>query len=190
MTPTTGCATVFIAGFLALASSLEAQRSRPIGFAIGGGLLVADNGVYNTLASRGPTAFLRLGGAHIGVPVIFEIAIHHVPHNDVIVAAQCPSPPAACGSSNNTTALTIAAAVQGAAHVSPGTWLFQFGPSAHWMVERNAGTDAVVLGLRGGLGFRVGPHATGLLLSADYFRLFRGGIAPQWFFPITLGWQF
>jgi hypothetical protein len=190
MTLKTVFATVSIAGFLAWASPLTAQRSRPIGFAIGGGLLVADNGVSNTLASRGLTAFFRLGGAHIGVPVIFDVAIQHVPHNNDIVTAPCPSPPPACASSDITTALTIAPAVQGTAHVSPGTWLFEFGPSAHWLVERNAGTDAVVLGLRGGLGFRVGPHATGLLLSADYFRLFRGGIAPQWFLPITLGWQF
>lgn len=182
-------ATVSIAGLLALAGPIEAQRSRPIDFAIGGGPLVADNGVSNTLASRGVTAFLRLSGAHFG-PVIFDVAIQHVPHNNDIVTGPCPAPPAACGSSDVTTALTLAPAVQGAARVSPGTWLFEFGPSVHWLVERDAGSEAVVFGLRGGLGFRVGPHASGLLLSVDYFRLFRSGTPPQWFLPFTLGWQF
>ena len=187
MTAESRFATVSIAGFLALAGPLEAQRSRPIDFAMGGGLLVADNGVSNTLASRGVTAFLRLGGAHFGAPVIFDVALQHVPRYNSIV---CPPGPVACGSSDGTTALTLAPAVQGAAPVSPGTWLFAFGPSVHWLVERNLGSEALVFGLRGGLGFRVGPHASGLLVSADYFRLFRGGTAPQWFLPCTLGWQF
>jgi len=24
----------------------------------------------------------------------------------------------------------------------------------------------------------------------DYFRLFRAGSAPEWLFPVTIGWQF
>jgi len=28
------------------------------------------------------------------------------------------------------------------------------------------------------------------LISADYFRLFRAGSTPEWFLPVTIGWQF
>ena len=167
--------------------SLQAQQPPPLKFAMGGGLLFADAGQSTFLRSRGTDAFLRIGWRRL--PLILDASIQHVPASDILFGP-CPLPGCATTFTGPTTVLTLAPAIQGTVRVPPGSWLFHLGPSLHWLVDRQSGSDPIVPGLRAGVGFHVGQRQSGLLISGDYLRLFRGGTAPNWFLPVTIGWQF
>ena len=154
--------------------------------AAGAGLLVADRGPSTYLNRLGPTAFLRLAWPRR--PLLLEISMQHVGHGDIAVEPclpPCTSTPVA-----SLTALTLAPAAQLTWRWPRAAWLFRFGPSFHWLLEHEVGSDAMAAGLRAGISARRGQTESGLLLSADYFRLFRSGSAPRRFVPVTLGWQF
>ena len=158
----------------------------PLHFAAGAGLLVADRGSYNYLNRLGGTAFVRI--ALPRRPLLLEISMQHVSQNGNIAIEPCVSP---CTSGLvPSTALTLAPAAQVTWRWPRAAWLFRFGPSFHWLLERESGSNALAGGFRAGISARRGQTQSGLLLSADYFHLFRGGSAPRWFLPVTLGWEF
>lgn len=146
-------------------------------------------GSSTIVRSRGITAYLRLGWRR--VPVILDASVQSARNRD-IVFGPCPPPPAACGSpfTGPTTALTLAPAIQATQRVPVATWLFRLGPSVSWLSDREPGSHPLAAGLRAGISVRNGRTQSGLLISADYFRLFRTGTPPQWFLPVTIGWQF
>lgn len=172
---------------LPMVGTLHAQ-DRPVSLAAGGGLLFADHGSSTILRSRGISAYLRLSWRR--VPLLLDASIQNVPESRAIPWGPCPPPPAACGSGFDgpTTALTLAPAIQATQRVAVAAWLFRLGPSVTWLVNRAPNSDPLAAGLRAGISVRNGQQS-GLLISADYFRLFRSG-PPAWFFPITVGWQF
>ena len=174
-------------GLLLAFGSLQAQQPPPLEFALGGGLLFADAGHSSYLRSRGTVAFLRISASRL--PVILDASMQYVPASEIIFS--CP-PFGPCGPNfaGPTTVLTLTPALQGTLRVPPGSWLFHLGPSVHWLLDRQSGSNAIAAGLRTGIGFHAGQRRSGLLISADYIRLFRGGTAPDWFLPITIGWQF
>jgi hypothetical protein len=174
-------------GALSLVGALHAQQ-RPISLAAGGGLLFADNGSA-MLHSRGITGFVRLSWRRF--PLILDASVHNVPRNRGIVFGPCPPSPAACGSdfTGPTTALTLAPAIQATQRVPVAAWLFRLGPSVSWLADRAQGSHPLAAGLRAGISVRNGQTQSGLLISVDYFRLFRSE-PPAWFFPVTIGWQF
>ena len=169
-----------------LAGALQAQQ-RPVSLAAGGGLLFADQG-SSTLRSRGVAAYLRLSWRRF--PLILDASLQNVSRRADFVFAPCPSPPAACGSAffGPTTALTLSPAIQATQRVPVAAWLFRLGPSVSWLADRAEGSHPLAAGVRAGVSVRNGQQS-GLLISADYFRLFRTE-PPAWFFPITIGWQF
>jgi hypothetical protein len=174
-------------GALSLVGALQAQQ-RPVSLAGGGGLLLVDKGSSTLLGSRGITAFVRLSWRRF--PLVLDAAVQNVPRTTGIAWAPCPPSPAACGSpfSGPTTALTLAPAIQATQRVPVAAWLFRLGPSVSWLANREPGSPPLAAGLRAGVSVRNGQQS-GLLISADYFRLFRTG-PPAWFFPLTVGWQF
>ncbi len=170
---------------LATVGALQAQQ-RPVSLAAGGGLLFMGNASSTVLRSRGITGYIRLGWRRF--PLILDASVQNVSVNRVVYGP-CPPSPAACGSSTGPmTALTLAPAIQATQRVPVAAWLFRFGPSVTWLANRAPGSDPLAAGLRAGISVRNGQRS-GLLISADYFRLFRAG-PPAWFFPITIGWQF
>jgi len=175
-------------GIFLMVDALEAQ-SRPPSLAAGGGLLFADNGSSTILRDRGISAYFRLSWRHL--PLVLDASIQRVPENTDIVSGPCLPPPAACGSGflGPTTLLTLAPAVQATLRVPSAAWLFRLGPSASWLVDREPNSDPLAAGLRAGISVRNGRADSGLLISADYFRLFRR-TPPTWFLPLTIGWQF
>jgi hypothetical protein len=124
--------------------------------------------------------------------LVLDASIQNVPRSTDIVSGPCPPAPTACGSGFDgpTTALTLAPGIQATRRVPSAAWLFRLGPSVSWLADRGAGSDPLAAGFRAGISVRNGRGQTGLLISADYFRLFRGGAPPQWFLPVTVGWQF
>ena len=176
-------------GALALPSGLQTQE-RPVHLAAGAGLLFADQGTGDLLRSRGFSAFLRFSWRTF--PLLLDASIQSVPQAASPVFAPCPSPPAACGSAfyGPTTALILAPAIQATQRVPSATWLFRLGPSMSWFSGRRPGSDPLAAGLRAGISVRNGRMQSGLLISADYFRVFRAGSPPEWFLPVTIGWQF
>src|SRR5512144_3446063 len=54
------------------------------------------------------------------------------------------------------TALTLAPAAQLTWRWPRAAWLFRFGPSFHWLLEREVGSDAMAGGLRAGISARRG----------------------------------
>jgi len=166
--------------------SLLQGQAPPTHHAAGAGLLVADRGPSGYLDRLGPTAFLRLAWPRR--PLLLEVSMQHVGHADIAIEPclpPCTSTPVA-----SSTALTLAPAAQLTWRWPRAAWLFRVGPSFHWLLELESGSDAMAAGLRAGISARRGQTEAGLLLSADYFRLFRSGSAPRWFVPVTLGWQF
>jgi hypothetical protein len=185
-----GCGSLaLLLGVLPMCGASEAQAPR-VSLAAGGGLLFADRGSYDIGGSRGITAYLRLSGRRF--PLLLDASIQTVLGKTRVAFAPCPPPPAACGSTLDgwTTALTLAPAIQATQRVPVASWLFRFGPSLSWLVDREPGSDPLAMGLRAGVSVRNGQAQSGFLISADYFRLFRGGSPPEWFFPVTIGWQF
>jgi hypothetical protein len=176
-------------GAVPVVESLQAQE-RPISLAAGGGLLFADKGSSTYLRSRGITVYLRLSWQSF--PLLLDASIQNVPRNSDILFGPCPPPPTACGGTfvGPTTALTVAPAIQTTKRVPGAAWLFRFGPSVSWFSGREPGSEPLATGLRAGISVRNGHGQSGLLISADYFRLFRVGTPPKWFFPVTIGWQF
>lgn len=168
---------------LALLLSIAPQgilqgQSSSLRFAAGAGLLAADRGLDNYSNRLGTTAFLRIRSP--GQPLLLEASMQHVPRNTNIADAAVRA----------STAFTLTPAAQVTWRWPEAAWLFRFGPSFHWFVERQLGSDPLAIGLRAGTSVRPGHTQSGLLLSADYFRLIRGGSSPRWFLPITLGWEF
>jgi len=176
-------------GALALPAGLRAQE-RPVHVAAGAGLLFADQGSGDLLRSRGFSAYLRFSWGTF--PLLLDASIQSVPQAPSPVFAPCPSPPAACRSAfyGPTTALILAPAIQLTQRVPVATWLFRFGPSMSWFPDREPGSDPVAAGLRAGISVRNGRAQSGLLIAADYFRVFRAGTSPRWLLPVTIGWQF
>ena len=171
------------------ASPLAGQRRTP-SVAIGGGILFADDGDGAFLNSRGIAAFLRLG---LPVPpLVLETSFARVPRNTDILVAPCLAPPAPCpaGFLGPSTALTLAPALQPALHAPSAAWLFRLGPSVSWLIDRESGSQPLAIGARAGVSIRSGQKDSGFLVSVDYYRLFRHGTAPEWFLPITVGWEF
>ena len=167
------------------AHPLRAQSSAS-GIAAGVGILAADG--RNALNGLGVAGYLRKSWtAH---PLLLEVSIQYVPRNSDIVFGPCPPP--ACVSSflGPSSVLTFAPAIQATERVPVAAWLFRIGPSLHWLPNRDPASDPLALGLHAGVGLRMGRTESGFLLSADYYRVFRGRIAPNWFLPLTLGWQF
>jgi hypothetical protein len=179
-------ACVLLLGAWSMGGALYAQN-RPVSLAAGGGLLFADDG-STMLHSRGITGFVRLSWRRF--PLILDASVQNVPGNRGIVFGPCPPSPAACGSdfTGPTTALTLAPAIQATQRVPVAAWLFRLGPSVSWLADRAEGSHPLAAGVRAGVSVRNGQQS-GLLISADYFRLFRNE-PPAWFFPITIGWQF
>jgi len=179
---------ILLVGVLPMISALQAQ-GRPPRLAAGGGLVFADNGSSTILRDRGVSAYFRLSLRQL--PLVLDVSIQRVPENTDIVSGPCPPPPAACGSGflGPTTLLTLAPAVQATLRVPSAAWLFRLGPSASWLVNREPNSDPLAAGLRAGISVRNGRADSGLLISADYFRLFRR-TPPTWFLPLTIGWQF
>jgi hypothetical protein len=165
-------------------------QERPIRVAAGAGLLFADNGSDYLRRSRGISAYLRFSWRTF--PLQLDASIQSVPAITGIVTAPCPSPPNQCGNgfTGATTALILAPAIQATRRVPSAAWLFRLGPSVSWLADRDPGSDPLAAGLRTGISVLNGRGQSGLLISADYFRLFRGGTPPQWFLPVTVGWQF
>ena len=171
------------------ASPLAAQHRAP-SLAIGAGVLFADDGNSAYLDSRGISAFVRLGWS--SVPLVLEASVESVPQNNDILFAPCLPPPAVCAAPfvGPSTALTFAPALQTTARAPVASWLFRFGPSLSWLVDRQPASDPLAIGWRAGTSVRTGHTNSGFLLSLDYYHLFRKGMAPDWFLPITIGWQF
>jgi len=178
-----------VLGGFALPAGLQAQE-RPVGVAAGAGLVFADHGSDDLLRSRGFSAYLRFSWRTF--PLLLDASIQTVPQTTGLVFAPCPSPPAGCGSAfyGPTTAVILAPAIQATQRVPAAAWLFRFGPSVSWFPDRAPGFDPLAVGLRAGISVRNGRAQSGLLISADYFRLFRAGSPPEWFLPVTIGWQF
>ncbi len=176
-------------GALALAAGLQAQE-RPVHVAAGAGLLFAGHRSDDFLRTRGFSAYLRLSWRTL--PLLLDASIQNVPRNRDIVFVACQPPPATCGSPflGPTTAVTLAPAIQAMRRVPVAAWLFRLGPSVSWFSGRRPGSDPLAAGLRAGISVRNGRMQSGLLISADYFRVFRAGSPPDWFLPVTIGWQF
>jgi len=176
---------------LSVIGALQAQE-RPVSLAAGGGLLFVDKSSSTIVGSRGVTGFLRLSWR--SVPLVLDASVQNVPRNRDIIFGPCPPPSVGpCGSSPFTgpiTAVTLAPAIQATQRVPVAAWLFRFGPSVSWISGREPGSQPLAAGLRAGISVRTGRAQSGLLISADYFRLFRTGTPPAWFLPVTIGWQF
>jgi len=178
---------VLLLGAVSMGGALYAQ-DRPVSLAAGGGLLFADDG-STMLHSRGITGFVRLSWRRF--PLILDASVQNVPRNRGIVFGPCPPSAFPCGPApftGPTNVLTLAPAIQATQRVPVAAWLFRFGPSVSWLADRAEGSHPVAAGVRAGVSVRNGQQS-GLLISADYFRLFRAE-PPAWFFPITIGWQF
>ena len=171
------------------ARSLGAQHRSP-SVAIGGGILFADDGNGNYLNSNGFSAFLRFGWRT--PPLALETWFESVPLNTDIVSGPCMPPPAPCPATflGPSTALTLAPVLQPVLHGPTASWLFRLGPSVSWLADREPGSHPLALGWRGGTSIRAGHKDSGFLVSVDYHRLFRQGTAPEWFLPVTIGWEF
>ena len=183
------CSFRLLVGALPMVSALQAQH-RPVSLAAGAGLLFADHGASTILRSKGIAAYLRVDLPH--VPLLLDASIVTVLRNNDIVFGPCPPAPAACSSTfvGPTTALTVSPSIQATERVPGAAWLFRFGPSVSWLPDRAPGSDPLAPGLRVGISVRHGHGVSGLLMSVDYFRLFRAGTPPTWFIPVTIGWQF
>jgi len=157
-----------------MVGALQAQ-DRPVSLAVGGGLLFADHGASTILRSKGITAYLRLSWRSI--PLSLDASMQTVLRNNDILFGPCPPSPGACGSTfvGPTTAVTLSPAIQATRRVSGAAWLFRLGPSVSWLPDREPGSDPLAPGLRAGISVRNGHGQSGLLISVDYFRLFRGG---------------
>jgi len=176
---------------LSVAGALQGQE-RPLSLAVGGGLLFVDRSSSTIVGSRGVTAFFRISWR--SVPLILDASVQNVPRNRDIIFGPCPPPSVGpCGPSpfiGPITAFTLAPAIQATQRVLVAAWLFRFGPSVSWLTGREPGSQPLAAGLRAGISVRNGRAQSGLLISADYFRLFRTGTPPTWFLPVTIGWQF
>jgi len=177
---------------LSLVGALRGQE-RSVSLAAGGGLLLVDKASSTIVGSRGVTAFFRLSWRRF--PLILDASVQNVPRNRDIIFGPCPPPSVGppCGSSpflGPITAFTLAPAIQATQRVPVAAWLFRFGPSVSWLSGREPGSHPLTAGLRAGISVRNGSAQSGLLISADYFRLFRTGTPPTWFLPVTIGWQF
>lgn len=173
--------------------SVGHTQTRPLTLSFGAGPSFNDH--RNTsLGAQGFSAFVRVSSQRL--PLLLDVSYISVPKSPIaFVAYPCPSFAPTCGGSGGFTgpvsALTLSPAVQTIERNSWSAMQYRLGPSVSWLPERQQGTDAAALGARVGasflLRFRDGP---GLMISADYLRMFRGGEAPQWFVPVTLGLQF
>ncbi|MES2306517.1 MAG: hypothetical protein V4558_13495 [Gemmatimonadota bacterium] len=170
-------------------------QSKPARVAMGAGMLISDNGEDgSSLRTLGAAGFVRLGWK--GSPLLLEGSVQFVPLTAAYETIPCPPYPASCGPeafSGPTTSVTFAPALQGTKRQSPGAgvaWQFRIGPTLSWRMDREPGSDAFALGARAGMSARLGHHDHGFLVSADVIRLFRTGLTPRWYAPITLGWQF
>ena len=183
------CTFRLLVGTLPMVGALQAQH-RPVSLAAGAGLLFADHGAATILRSKGVTAYLRLSLR--SVPLLLDASILTVLRNNDVLFGPCPPPPGACGSTfvGPTTALTLSPAIQATQRVPGAAWLFRVGPSVSWLPDRAQGSDPLAPGLRAGISIRNGHGQSGLLISVDYFRLYRAGTPPTWFIPVTIGWQF
>ena len=183
------CTFRLLVGALPVVRALQAQ-DRPVSLAVGAGLLFADHGASTILRSKGIAAYLHLNLR--GVPLLLDASMLTVLRNNDIVFGPCPPSPGACGSTfvGPTTAVTLSPAIQATRSVPGAAWLFRFGPSVSWLPDREPGSDPLAPGLRAGISVRNGHRQSGLLISVDYFRLFRARTPPTWFIPVTIGWQF
>lgn len=156
--------------------------------ALGAGRAYTDH--RNTsLQDQGFSAFVRV--TSMRAPFLLDVSYVHVPQAP-IVAYPCPSFAPSCGSNQfvgPVSALTLSPAAQMIEHNSWSAMTWRVGPTVSWLPDRQAGTSGAALGARAGASFLVKWGGPALVLSADYFRMFRGGQAPQWFVPITFGLQ-
>lgn len=167
-----------------------AAQHRAASVAIGGGVLFADDGNSGYLNSRGISAFFRFNWPT--APLVMEASVQSVPRNTDILFAPCMPPPATCPAVflGPSTAVTLAPALQATTRAPTAAWLFRVGPSLSWLVDREPASDPLAIGWRAGTSVRTGHSKSGFLVSLDYYHLFRRGVAPDWFLPITVGWQF
>jgi hypothetical protein len=105
----------------------------------------------------------------------------------------CPQFATSCGGgfTGPVSALTLSPAVQTAESKSAAELQYRIGPSVSWLPDRQPGTSGAALGARAGVSLvlKFWQGGPALVASADYFRMFRGGLAPQWFVPVAFGLQ-
>ena len=154
-----------------------------VGIALGVGTTFTDPGggttngfAAYTRVTPNPTRTLSLAG---------DLWFVSIPHSQIVTG------PCLAGSScrGGNAALHVVPGLVARQGYEKVTLLYRFGPLASWFPQGPAGTSVVAAGLQVGLSLLTTRQQGGLLLSVDYQRLFRGG-APQWFVPLTLGWQF
>ncbi|HWZ29156.1 MAG TPA: hypothetical protein VNX15_11365 [Gemmatimonadales bacterium] len=153
---------------------------------IGAGLMATDHGP----GGAGISAYLRLGFARL--PLLLDASVMNAPGGAPIATVVCPGGcrPGTSPYTGPTTALALAPAFQFTEGGPRASLLYRLGPSVSWLPDRAPGSTSVAGGYRVGVSLRLGERNTGLLISGDYYRLLRGETAPQWFLPITIGWQF
>ena len=178
-------AVLLVASFLPGASQAQ---TRALAFSFGAGPAFNDH--RNTfLGTQGFSAFVRV--TSLRGPFLLDVSYVNVPAAPV-VNAPCPSFATSCGSgfTGPVSALTLSPAVQTVETKSIAEMLYRIGPTVSWLPDRQPGTTAAALGARAGVSlvfkFGRGPQ---VVASADYFLMFRGGTAPQWFVPVAFGLQ-
>jgi outer membrane protein with beta-barrel domain len=177
----------------ALAVPLVAQERPPWFVGAGIGPLRQDrNG--NDLLRQGGSFYQAHGGwrwsPHLGARL--DLVRASVAHNDDVIFAPCPEPPASCPSYFlGPVRLTgITAGVE-------ASWINQrililgtLGPGAYWLDERPPGTRRPAAGMRIGFGggYRLADRVWAVL-DLHYHRLFTDGASPRWLMPGSIGFE-
>jgi len=163
-----------------------AQTPARVDVSVGAGLTATDHGP----GGAGISAYVRLGLARL--PLLLDASLMNAPGGTPVATVECPGGcgPGSLPYAGPTTALALSPAFQFTQGGPKASLLYRLGPSVSWLPDREPGSAGVAAGYRVGVSLRLGERYTGLLISGDYYRLLRGGTAPRWFLPITVGWQF
>jgi hypothetical protein len=127
-------------------------------------------------------------GRHLGARV--DLVRVSVDHNDDIIFAPCPEPPASCP-----TYFLGPVRVTGLSTGLEASWvdrrlllLANVSPSIYWLTERPPDTRRMAGGIRLGVGtgYRVASRLWAVL-DLQYHRLFTDGNSPRWLIPASIG---
>ena len=168
------------------------HRSAPGGFwGVGIGPVRQDRHGNDLLCRYG--SFYQIHGGwrwsrSLGVRV--DLGRVSIDHNDDIVFAPCPEPPADCPTHflGPARVTVLSSAVEASWTDRRLMLLGSLGPSVYWLTERAPETRRTAGGLRLGVGggYQLGPRLWAVL-DVQYHQLFTAGNSPRWLLPASIG---
>jgi hypothetical protein len=175
----------------AVAVPLQAQQRLPWFVGLGLGPVRQDRQGNELLRLDGNVYQLHGGwqwSRHLGARV--DLMRVSIDHNDDIVFAPCPEPPASCP-----TYFLGPVRVTGLSTGVETSWidrrllvLASVAPSLYWLTDRPPDTRRMSVGVRLGLGggYQLARRLWAVL-DIQYHRLFTDGNSPRWLVPGSIG---